>query len=161
MEFDKPQTLMASFFHGLDEQWAILGNVGWEDWSQFGKIGVQLNNNPPTSITADRNYKDVWHGAIGAQYQYSDPWLFSFGVAYDSSMMNDEDRTPDLPVGDMWRFAVGGQYEWDKDLLIGFGYTLVWEDDLDMDQQGTLSGRISGAYKNVKLHFFALNFRWK
>ncbi len=162
LEFDKPQTVMASFFHELDEQWAVLGNAGWEDWSQFGKVGVQINS--ATSITADRNYKDTWHGAIGAQYRYSDPWLLSFGIAYDSGMMDDKYRTPDLPMGDTWRFGFGAQYEWDKDLLIGIGYTLVWIGDLDMDQQkGTILGgtdTLSGEYKDTSMHFFSVNFRW-
>ncbi len=162
LEFDKPQTVMASFFHELDDQWAILGNVGWEDWSQFGKIGIQINNR--SSITADRNYKDTWHGALGAQYQYSDPWLLSFGIAYDSSMMDDKYRTPDLPMGDAWRVGFGGQYEWDKDLLIGLGYTLVWVGDMDMTQQKTnIVGppdTLSGTYEDGLMHFFALNFRW-
>ena len=119
LDIDKPQTLMASFFHELDEKWAIMGNVGWEDWSQFGKVGVQVNS--AVSVTADRNYNDTWHGALGTQYQYSDPWLLSFGIAYDSSMVDDEDRTADLPIGDGWRFGLGAQYQWDEDLLIGFG----------------------------------------
>jgi long-chain fatty acid transport protein len=60
LDIDKPQTLMASFLHKLDEKWAVMGNVGWEDWSQFGKIGIQVNS--ATSVTADRKYKDTWHG---------------------------------------------------------------------------------------------------
>ena len=164
LEFDKPQTIMASFFHELDEKWAILGNVGWEDWSRFGKVGVQIDTNPPSSFTADRNYKDTWHGALGAQYRYTDPWLLSFGVAYDSSAVDDKDRTPDLVIGDTWRFGVGAQYQWSEDLLIGFGYTLVWFGDMDMDQQKrNISGgtdTLSGEYKNSSMHFFALNFRW-
>ncbi len=163
LEFDKPQTVMASFFHELDEQWAIMGNVGWEDWSQFGKIGVQVNS--ATSVTADRNYKDTWHGAIGAQYQYSDPWLLSFGIAYDSSMMDDKYRTADLPMNEAWRFGLGAQYEWDKDLLIGFGYTFVWLGDMDLNQQKTNivplpPDTVSGTYEDCLMHFFALNFRW-
>ena len=164
LDFKKPQTIMASFFHDLNEDWAILGNVGWEDWSRFGKIGIQIDTNPPSNFTADRNYKDTWHGAIGAQYQYSDPWLLSFGIAFDSSMVDEKDMTPDAPTGDTWRFGLGAQYEWDEDLLIGFGYTLMWMGDLDMEQQkGNILGdttTISGEYKNSCIHFFAINFRW-
>ena len=164
VEFDRPQTLKASFFHQVDEKWALLGSLGWEDWSQFGKIGLQVGTNPPLSYEVDRNYKDTWHGALGTQYQISDLWRLSFGVAYDSSMVDDEDRTPDLPVGEMWRFGFGAEYEWSETLFVGFGYTLVWEGDLDMDQEKrNIRGetdRLSGTYENVNLHFFGINFRW-
>jgi long-subunit fatty acid transport protein len=35
----------------------------------------------------------------------SDPWLLSAGIAYDSSMADDEDRTADLPTIEAWRFG--------------------------------------------------------
>jgi long-chain fatty acid transport protein len=165
LDFDMPQTIMASFFHDVDKKWSLMGNLGWENWSEFGKIGLQVDTNPPSSYqTVNRNYDDTWHGAVGTQYRYSDTWLLSFGVAYDTSMVDDQNRTPDLPVGDMWRFSIGGQYQWSKDLVIGFGYTLVWEGDLVINQQKTdILGRtetLSGVYEDVNLHFFAINFKW-
>ena len=166
VELEKPQTLMASFYHGLNDKWAMLGSVGWEDWSSFGKIGFQVDTIPASSFTSevDRNYNDVWHGAVGTQYRYSDDWLFSCGVAYDSSMVDDEYRTVDLPVGDMWRLGIGGQYQWSKDLQVGIGYSLVLEGDLIVNQQKrSVSGgteTLSGVYEDVMLHFFTVNFIW-
>ena len=54
---------------------------------------------PSSSLAVDRNYKDTWHVAFGAHYRVTDPWLLTAGLAYDSSMMDDEDRTPDLHGG--------------------------------------------------------------
>jgi long-subunit fatty acid transport protein len=42
----------------------------------------------------------------------ADPWLLSAGIAYDSSMVDDKDRTPDLPTGESWRFGLGARYDW-------------------------------------------------
>jgi len=108
LDMSVPQTVMASVYHELDGRWALLGNVGWQDWSEFGKVGVEVNSS--TSATVDRSYQDTWHAAIGAQHRYSDDWLLSFGVAYDSSMVDDADRTLDTPVGATWRFSIGGQH---------------------------------------------------
>jgi len=161
VDIDKPQTVMASVYHELNDRWAVLGNVGWENWSEFGLIGVHIDSEEPKSLTADRDYDDTWHVALGAQYRVSEPWLLSFGVAYDSSMMEDEARTADVPTGDTWRFGLGGQYQWREDLLVGFGYTLAWLGDLEMDQtRGPLSGRIAGDYEDSLMHFLAVNFRW-
>jgi long-subunit fatty acid transport protein len=105
IEFTMPQALMFSAYHELSDRWAIMGNLGWQDWSEFGKVGVAVASAGTSSLTVDRNYKDTWHLAFGAQYRVADPWLLTAGVAYDSSMVDDKDRTPDLPLGEAWRFG--------------------------------------------------------
>jgi long-subunit fatty acid transport protein len=36
-------------------------------------------------------------------------------------MVDDKDRTPDLPLGEAWRFALGARYDWSKKLAFGVG----------------------------------------
>ena len=31
------QSVMFSAYHQLTDSWAIMGNIGWQDWSDFGK----------------------------------------------------------------------------------------------------------------------------
>ncbi len=161
LDFTVPQMIMTSFYHAVDQKTAILGNVGWQDWSEFGKIGVQIDSEDPTSLTANREYDDTWHAALGMQHRCSDPWLLSFGIAYDSSMMDSEDRTPDLPVSDAWRYGAGATYKYSEAVDLGVGYTLMWLGDMSMDQKrGLLSGRVAGKYKHSVIHFLACNIRW-
>jgi len=75
-----------------------MGNLGWQDWSEFGKVDVTVAAEDTTSLTVDRQYEDTWHAALGAQYQLSAPWLLSGGIAYDSEMVDEKDLTPDLPA---------------------------------------------------------------
>jgi long-chain fatty acid transport protein len=139
-----------------------MGNLGWQDWSQFGKVDVEVKAEDTTSITADRKYKDTWHAAFGVQYRVADPWLLSAGIAYDSSMVDDEDRTPDLPIGEAWRFGLGSRYDWSQRLAFGLAYELLWMGDLDMElNRGPLAGRVSGAYDDAAIHFISLNVNWK
>ena len=155
-----PQTVMASIYHELDGNWALLGNVGWQDWSEFGMVGVEVNSSIGT--TANRNYNDTWHAALGAQYRYSDDWLLSFGSSYDSSMVDDVDRTLDAPVGATWRYSVGGQHNVQKDLDLGLAYTLIWGGNLPIDQSSGLGTRtVAGEYENVITHIISANLRWK
>jgi long-chain fatty acid transport protein len=162
IDFTMPQALMLSAYHELDERWAIMGNLGWQDWSEFGKVGVAVTSEDASSLTVDRNYKDTWHVAVGAQYRVAAPWLLSAGGAYDSSMVDDEDRTPDLPLGEMWRFGLGARYDWSKDLALGMGYTFLWSGDLDMDvNRGPLAGRVSGTYEKTSMSFINFYLNWK
>ena len=89
--------------------WAIMGNLGWQEWSEFGKVGVVVTSEDTNSLTIDRDYKDTWHAAVGAQYRVAAPLLLTAGIAYDSSMVDDEDRTLDLPMGESWRFGLGSR----------------------------------------------------
>jgi long-chain fatty acid transport protein len=102
-----PQAVMFSAYHDLTKRIAVMGNLGWQDWSEFGKVNVEIEAADTTSLTAARNYKDTWHAAFGAQCRVADPWLLSAGFAYDSSMVDDEDRAPDLPTGEAWRLGLG------------------------------------------------------
>jgi long-chain fatty acid transport protein len=162
IEFTMPQALMFSAYHELNEGWAIMGNLGWQEWSEFGKVGIVVTSEDTNSLTIDRDYKDTWHAAAGAQYRVAAPLLLTAGIAYDSSMVDDEDRTLDLPLGESWRFGLGSRYDWSENLAFGVGYTLLWMGDLDVDvNRGPLAGRVSGTFENTSTNFFNFYVNWK
>ena len=124
-----PQAVMFSAYHEFTDRLALMANLGWQDWSQFGRIEVSLDS--PT-LTVDLDYKDTWHVALGAEYRISDPWLLTGGVAYDSAMLDDDEVSPSLPVGDTWRFGLGTRYAWSEDVTLSGSYELAWSGDIDM-----------------------------
>jgi len=157
-----PQAVMVSAFHDLTDSLALLANVGWEQWSRFGRLDIGIVDNTTRSLTTDLNYKDTWHGALGAQYRLSDPWLLSAGVSYDSSMLDDDQRSPSLPVGDTWRFALGGQYRWSPKVTVSGAYELAWGGNLPMNvSRGPVAGTVSGEYNNVAIHVLDVTLNYK
>jgi long-chain fatty acid transport protein len=157
-----PQTVMASFYYDLTDRWALLGDVGWQNWARFGRVEVSVATTTPTSLTTNVGYKDTWHAALGAQYQLSDPWRLTFGLAYDSSMTTASTRTLALPLGDAWRFGFGAKYALNKDLDLGLAYEFLWGGSPSVDvNRGPLAGRVAGNYNNTWIHFVALNATWK
>jgi len=161
MSMTVPQMVMFSAYHELSEKWAIMGNVGWQDWSRFGQVDVQINSNNPRSLTVDNDYKDTWHVALGVQYRPSTAWMFTCGIAYDSSAVDDDKRTVTLPMGEAWRFALGAQYAFTPNLTMGAAYEFVWMGNMSVDQDRGLAGHVSGEYSNANMSFFALNLSWK
>ena len=87
MDITIPQWIMVSAYQQVTDKFAIMGNFGWQDWSQFGDVDISLSVNPETTKSFNNNveFKDTWHVAIGAQYRVCEPWLLSAGFAYDSS----------------------------------------------------------------------------
>jgi long-chain fatty acid transport protein len=156
-----PQAVMTSSYHELDARWAILGNLGWTEWSKFGDVNLAVTTNPPASLNTQSKFKDTWHAALGAQYKYSDPWLLSGGVAYDSSMVDDVNRSIGLPVGSTWAFALGARYKVRTGFDVNFAYELKYAGDLPVDNnRGALAERVAGSYNNTVLNFFGATFHW-
>lgn len=155
-----PQALRASFFHEVDRKLALMGNLGWEDWSRFGRVDVGLYAENSTDLTVDANYDDVWHAAFGAQYKYSDAVTLSAGVAFDSAMVDDDTRSFSTPTGDTWRFGFGMEYRSAPDTVLSFAYELAYMGDLPVEaNRGALAGRVEGEYKGAALHMFAVGLR--
>jgi len=156
-----PQMLMFSAYHELNSKWAVMGNFGWQDWSRFGRAEVGINTDNPTTLTVDSHYKDTWHFALATQYTYSPAWKFSFGIAYDSSAVSDENRTVTVPMGEIKSFAFGAQYALSPSLTLGAAYQFAWLGDMPVDQErGPLAGRVAGEFSNTTFSFFALNLKW-
>ena len=161
LDLTVPQSLMVSAYHELTGQWAIMGDVGWQDWSRFGKVDVSIDTANPTNFTTNLHYRDTWHFALGTQYRLNPDWVLSTGFAYDSSMVKDKDRTLSLPVGETYRFGLGALWQTTRTLNLGFSYELAWTGDMPVDQnRGPLAGRVAGDFKNTSLHFFALTVTW-
>ena len=162
-----PQQVMGSFFTQVVDRWAVLGSVGWQDWSKFGQVylGVEDSTNPK-SITTDIDFKDTWHLALGAQYRLSDPWLLNFGVAYDSGFQSG-DVSPLMPVNSAWRFGAGAQQQLSKNSYWGFAAEYLYGGTLDTNVQSAVPvalggrGNLVGSYNNIGTLFLAAYYNWK
>jgi len=163
LDLNVPQTVTASIAHELGNRWTLLGSVGWQDWSDFGDVGVDVDTNGGgTSRTVDRKYKDTWHASVGALYQATPQWRWSAGLGYDSSAVDDDDRTVDNPMGEAWRLATGVNYAVDEGLDLHLAYTLVWLGDMDINQTKSRSGTtLSGSYDNSALHIIGAGATWR
>lgn len=162
-----PQALNAGVYHELDARWAVLGSVGWQDWSQFGAVDVGIDANDPVALTTRLEFKDTWQLAGGVQYHWSDAWRLSAGIAYDSGFQNNGSIALALPVNAAWRFGVGGQTEASSGFGWGWSLTYATQGTLRSNVSGNvpvaLGGRgdVVGSYDDVRFIFLALNFQWK
>ena len=157
---------MLSLFTQVNERWALLGSVGWQQWSQFGQVqlGVDDTTNP-TGLTTSLDFDDIWHLALGAQYRLSEPWLLNFGIAYDSGFQDSSSVSPLLPVNSAWRFGVGAEHQASKAFTWGVAAEYLYGGTLDTNLQSTapvaLGGRgnLVGSYDTATL-FLGLYGNW-
>jgi len=157
-----PHMIMGSIYQELGSKWAVMGNLGWQQWSRFGKVDVTLLSDTSTSLTVDGNYQDTWHVAGGVMFKPLAAWAFTAGVGYDSSPVKDEDRVVTFPLGDAYRFGVGTQWQVRPAVKLGLAYEYSFSPDLSLNQVGPLGlRRVSGKYSNPAMHFLAFNLSWQ
>ena len=163
MDMNLPQAVMLSGYHELTDKLVVVANVGWQDWSEFGKSDITVRSSTSTKFTQDRNYDDTWHVAIGGQYRIAEPWLLSIGFAYDTDPVDDpEDNTPDLALDRQIRYAAGLQYDWNENITVGAAYEYADLGKAKIEQEGgPLNGDLKGDYDPNHIHFVALNLIWK
>ncbi len=162
-----PQQVMGSLFTQVNDRWAVLGSVGWQEWSKFGQVELGIDDTTnPTGVTTDLDFKDTWHVALGAQYRLSDPWLLNFGIAYDSEFQDSSSVSPLMPVNAAWRFGVGGQQQLSKNAFWGVAAEYLYGGTLDTELQSKLPvalggrGNLEGSFNNVGTIFLAAYYNW-
>ena len=154
-----PQSLMAGIFHQVNDQWAVLGSVGWDDWSRFGRVRVKVTALGINRIV-DEDFDDTWHFGVGTQYQYNPKLMLTAGFSYDSSMSDSDTRPITLPLGAMYRYGLGFKYQKSDDLLLGGGLSFLWEGDLKVKPAGGPQTGVSGQYDNVSITFLSFYVQW-
>ena len=147
------QTLRAGVYFDLNEKIALLSSVAWEDWSSLEN---QIISTQRGSATIPRGWDDTWHVSGGIHYRLFPDWLLQAGIAYDSSPVDAEDRTPDLPIDRQWRYSLGAQHDFSERFSAGGQF--VYADYGDAEINNSL---LVGDYERNSIFFFACNLNWR
>ena len=142
-----------SGYHELNDQWALLGTVGWEDWSAFKDVNISTDSG---SADIPRNWDDTWKFAAGVHYRPVEEWLLQLGMSYDTSPVDKEDRTADMPIDRQIRYATGVQYKLSDRLSTGAQFVYA-----DYGKAKIDSNQLKGDYKQNDIFFLAINANWK
>ena len=157
-----PQSAMFGFSQALGERWTLLGDVGWQNWAAFGAVEIGITTSQPRGLTTQINYQDTWHLGLGAEVQLSEQWRLDFGLAYDSSMTDDANRSLSLSLASQLRMGVGAQVAIDSHWELGMATELLWGGSPAVDvNRGPLAGHVAGSYASTWILFFAFSFTWK
>jgi long-chain fatty acid transport protein len=155
-----PQEVMLSAYRELTRDLAVMANFDWQDWNQFGQVGISLASSsaPPRSLTADAHFHSTFQGAAGLHYRLGKPTILQLGFAYDSSPVDETNRSVSLPLDQQFRVAVGCQYAVTDDYTLGFAYEYANLGSAPVNQmRGPLAGTVEGDYQANSLNVFNIN----
>ncbi len=154
LAFTYPQLVRAGVYHELNDQWALLGSVGWEDWSELDELLVSVQSG---SLGIPTEWEDTYHFSGGVHYRPTQDWLLQAGITYDTSPVSSSDRSAYLPMDRQIRYAVGVQYQWNESMSIGGAFEYVDLGDARINDPAFLTGK----YEDNRLFVFALNLGYK
>jgi len=152
--FTLPMSATVSAYHEVSQKVALMLDAGWADWSAFDYNVVTIDGSGQ-QVELARNFKDTWNLSVGSHISLSPAWLLMLGGGYVSSAVEDENRTPDLPVDQQVRGSAGIEYDINARWTVGANYTFAWLGDNEIDQTLPPQRRIAGSY-NAYAHIFGL-----
>jgi long-chain fatty acid transport protein len=147
------QWIKGGIYHELNNKWALVGTIGWEDWSTMDDLLISTESG---SASLPRNWRDTYHYAGGVHYRPAEKWLMRAGVAYDTNPVDADDRTPDMPIDRQVRYAVGLQYEHSKTFSVGASFEYVDLGDAKINRP-----LFKGEYEDNNLYVVGVNAIWK
>jgi len=158
----EPQQVMASAVYDVWPNFSVMGDVGWQDWPEFGEFPVGISAANQRTVTANLHFSNTCHIGIGQQLRIGEKLLWSAGFAYDSSPVSRANRNAVLPLDRQLRYGTGLQYEVNHDVTAGFAWTLLDAGPGPFSvRRGPLAGTLQGHYSTNWLNFVALNVIWK
>jgi long-chain fatty acid transport protein len=148
-----PASAEIASFHQLNDQWAVHASVNWTDWSAFEKLEANipaLGTNSPDLIKKE-NWKDNYRFAVGTTYQATNKLVLRSGIAYDTSAVDEANRTQTIPETDRTWLSVGAGYAWSENLTLDAGFTYIFAKNAPMKERddkhpefGQFEGQTSG-----------------
>lgn len=149
LDWENPQWLEAGIRYDLTDEWIMALNLGWQEWSTFSNNHVTIENG--VAAVLDRNWNDTWHAGI-AFTRFGEDSAFSFGCSYESSPVDDKDRTIDFAVDEMFKLSAAYGWVYNDDWNFSVGTTIIFSGDAEVDQvaQGE---RIKGEFDTNMLIF--------
>ncbi|ENM3859375.1 outer membrane protein transport protein [Vibrio cholerae] len=167
MSVTLPATAELASFHQLNDQWAIHASINWTDWSSFKELTAVFPEK--SDLIKSENWEDNYRFALGTTYQYDAKLALRAGVAYDTSAVDDKNRTATIPETDRTWVSVGGSYIATPQLTLDAGFTYIFAKDATINEPrdasdqtaaaigGAFTGNVSG---NVWLIGVQTNYRF-
>jgi len=156
-----PETYMLSAMHRFNEQWSMEATVSYTYWSRFKYLMLD-NSLPAASTVIDENFHNSMRYSLGADYRWSDNLLLRAGTMYDSSPVNDNNRTAALPDTDRFWLACGANYMFNRNVSLDAGYAHLFLKSGTITQGTPTSAKyLSAHFNQTYVDLFGLQLNWK
>ena len=152
-DVDMPDSVSLSVYHQLNDEWAIMADITWTNWSVLEELRIKFDSGAADSVTTF-GWEDTHRYSIGATFTPNSKWTFRTGISFDETPVpNAQRRTPRVPDEDRIWLALGTSYQFNDRLGFDVGYTYIFADEAEIDKtaagedifRGALKGEFEGS----------------
>jgi len=108
-------------------------DISWDN-PQWLDVGLRYTFNENIDTEIDRHWEDTWYARIGFAHDTGEQSTYALGVSYDSSPVNDNHRTFDLPVDAYYKVSAAYGSNGKNKLNYALGTTLLIVGDAEIDR---------------------------
>ena len=151
---DLPETLSASVFSRLNEQWDVMADATWTGWDRFQELRIVRTSGALLSLTPEK-WQNTMRYSVGATYHVSPLLKLRTGLAFDQDPTQDQYRTARIPGNDRTWLSLGANYKLSDVSMLDIGYTHLFikdasinDNQLTNNQPNTGNGHLVGNYTN-------------
>lgn len=157
-----PDVLSLGVAHEMNEQWTLLGDVAWTNWSLFDRLTVRNQSNGAIRQDVDESWHDTVFIAGGAEYKHSPEWTFRGGVAFDKGAVGTDHRTFRVPESNRYWISTGATYAFAPSASLDLSYTYIHARDSEVIEDDTVAnGSVTGDFEaNVNILTAGVNFKF-
>jgi len=144
-----PSNAILSVAQDISNQFTVLGELGWADWSSMRNSIVNVANY--TALTP-LNWNNTYRYGLGVQFKFNPCFMLQMGGSYDSSPTTASKRLPVLAMDRQVRLGAGITYLIIKNVTLGASYEYINFGRATIQNTsslGVLSGSYSRNYANT------------
>ena len=143
-----PDTVSASVFHQLNNQWDVMGDLTWTHWSKFQDL-TAIRSTGTVVTNVPEHWENAMRASVGASYRYNDALKARVGIAYDESPVPSAFRTPRIPDNDRIWLALGANYKLTPSSSLDVGYTHIFVKDASINKVTDVASASLAALKDT------------
>jgi long-chain fatty acid transport protein len=137
-----PAELIVSASQAVSENFKLLGEAGWANWSSMRAAVLTVAG---YTATVPQNWSSTYRLGLGGQYQALSSLILQLGASYDSSPTTTSKRLPDLPMDRQVRIGAGVIYRLLNPVSLAASYEYINYGRAPINNVSSL-GVVSGSY---------------
>ncbi len=153
-DFTSPTIVSMGFYQDIDQQWSIMTEFAWTDWSEFNELRIDFDNPAQADSVTEEDWQDSIFVAVGATYRPEavEGLSLRLGFAYDESPIRNDTRTPRVPGNDRYWISLGAGHKPNDWIELTLSYTHIFMQDgnvnlkISDDPNNTFRGNLKASY---------------
>ncbi|MBI1425445.1 MAG: hypothetical protein GC149_18575 [Gammaproteobacteria bacterium] len=154
-----PEMVSAGLTHAFTPQFLLSADATWTRWSRLQSFEFTFENPAQPALSIERNWKDAWRYALGAEYVKNSKWTYQGGIAFTQSAIPNETLDPAIPISDAWSFSGGFIYAVSTTMHIGAGFTHLEFANRSTNHTSPYGDTLRGELR-PKLDIYSLQAKW-